>query len=307
VQLQTVRFFAAGEDVASAAAVKKLRDLSGAPLMDCKAALKNPTVQGDLQKALDWLRAKGIAKATSGNREAKEGLIGIYQNNNQVSLVEVNCETDFVAMNKDFQNFVGLVCQTIQQHNLGKSGSFATNDILALKPTVAATDKQYSNLQEKLGDIISTIRENIVVKRGKTITADANSQVLASYVHGKVATQENLQLGKAASVVQFGITNLPAGKSFESFSQEFLNNVGKKLAMHVVASKPMYLNKSSVPKEFVEKELAIFKEQITDADRKKPAHILDKILDGKVNKRLSEVSLLDQVSYLFSFFSFLVI
>jgi elongation factor Ts len=179
------------EAFASAAAVKNLRELSGAPLMDCKKALLDATVQGDIQKALDWLRTKGIAKATSGNRETKEGLIGVYQANNKVSLVEINCETDFVALNKDFQHFVALVCQTMNE-NASQSGAVAAQDILNLKPSNNNNNnskKEYSSLQEKLGDIISSIRENIVVKRGKNISVsnnNNNNSVVSTYVHGIV-------------------------------------------------------------------------------------------------------------------------
>jgi elongation factor Ts len=176
---------------ASASAVKKLRDLSGAPLMDCKAALLNSNVQGDIQKAIDWLRAKGIAKATSANRETKEGLIGLHYDHygtGKVTIVEVNCETDFVAMNTDFQSFVALVSQTVHQSNLSGSSSsqqVTGEDILSLK-----TENSNSTLQQKLGDIISTIRENIIINRSTTmsIASGDNNKInlFSTYVHGKV-------------------------------------------------------------------------------------------------------------------------
>jgi translation elongation factor EF-Ts len=150
--------------------------------MDCKQALLQPSVQGDLQKAIDWLRAKGIAKATKGNRETKEGLIGIFQDSRQITLVEVNCETDFVAMNQDFQRFVASVGESV--HHRGKeiatTTSFSGEEVLKLTPVStlssslfasSTAQKEHANLQEKLGDVISSIRENIVIRRAKTIFA----------------------------------------------------------------------------------------------------------------------------------------
>jgi translation elongation factor EF-Ts len=206
---------------ASASAVKKLRGLSGAPLMDCKAALLNASVQGDMQKALDWLRAKGIAKATSANRETKEGLIGLHYDiygTGKVTIVEVNCETDFVAMNTDFQSFVALVSQTVHQSNLSGSSSqelLSGEDILSLK-----TENSNSTLQQKLGDIISTIRENIVVKRAKTVSmgsiADKKTvNLFSTYVHGKI-NNTNLPSNVQVSGRQFLLLPLSRNCSLTS-------------------------------------------------------------------------------------------
>ena len=203
--------------IASAAAVKKLREASGAPLMDCKQALLQPSVQGDLQKAIDWLRAKGIAKATKGNRETKEGLIGIFQDSRQITLVEVNCETDFVAMNEDFQRFVASVGESV--HHRGKeiatTTSFSGEEVLQLTPVStlssslfasSTAQKEHVNLQEKLGDVISSIRENIVIRRAKTIFATSaqpnHHTVLSSYLHGKISSissQSTIQVSEITS------------------------------------------------------------------------------------------------------------
>lgn len=299
--------------IASAAAVKKLREASGAPLMDCKQALLQPSVQGDLQKAIDWLRAKGIAKATKGNRETKEGLIGIFQDSRQITLVEVNCETDFVAMNQDFQRFVASVGESV--HHRGKeiatTTSFSGEEVLKLTPVStlssslfasSAAQKEHGNLQEKLGDVISSIRENIVIRRAKTIFATSaqpnHHTVLSSYLHGKISSissQSTIQLGRAAGVLTFDVSKYEnSSVSFEAFEQQFSTSVARRLAMHLVASKPLFLSKKDATSAFLESEKAIFLEQMGDSDKKKPKEVQDRILQGKLNKRLGDVCLLDQ-------------
>jgi len=275
-------------DVASASAVKKLREASGAPLMDCKKALIH--ANGDLQTALDWLRTKGISKASSSTRETKEGLIGVYTNatNNTVSLVEVNCETDFVSMNQDFQKFVGLVGETVNSHSQS-SQLLQGAEILQMKPN----NQSLVNIEQALGDIVASIRETIVVKRGVTISLPKGSTgILSSYVHGRVGLNNGLptqvQLGKAASVLSFSVNGAATDKAVEFLSDA----AGRKLAMHVVAAKPTFLAPENAPADFIEKELAIFREQSKD-EKKKP-EIIEKMIQGKLNKRLSEVCLLGQ-------------
>jgi elongation factor Ts len=281
---------------ADVSAIKKLREMSGAPMMDCKNALSSPDVGGDLQKALAWLRAKGIAKVASSSRATKEGLVGVHNNveRGTVTLVEVNCETDFVSINKDFQKFVAMLTETVSACSSPSSHSVEVANLLKYTPPSSVhTSKQYSNLEEALGDVIASIRETIVIKRAEVIAAPSQGGVLATYVHNKVnlsSADTNIspgtQLGKAAGVVAFSADSAEARAALADSA------AGRKLAMHIVAAKPLFLSPSSVPQSFLDQEYAIFEEQTKD-DKKKP-DVLQKIIQGKVNKRLSEVCLLQQ-------------
>lgn len=159
-------------------------------------------------------------------------------------------------------------------------------------PSVHCT-KPYANLEEALGDVIASIRETIVIKRAAVIAQPTQGGVLATYVHNKVnlsssesRTSPNTQLGKAAGVVAFTADTAEARNTLAD------SGVGRKLAMHVVAAKPLFLSPTSVPQSFLDQEFAIFTEQTKD-DKKKP-DVLQKIIQGKVNKRLSEICLLQQ-------------
>lgn len=141
----------------SAQLVKELREKSGAPMMDCKKALSQKEVNGDLSKAMDWLRAKGIARATShGDRVASEGLVALYLGKNLLTMVEINSETDFVSRNKDFQKFVGLVASTVNSH--GVEGLVNPDELLKVAPAGDAVNPGHMTLRDSLGDIINVIR-----------------------------------------------------------------------------------------------------------------------------------------------------
>jgi elongation factor Ts len=277
------------------AAVKKLREMSGAPMMDCKNALGASEVQGNLEKALAWLRAKGIAKMAQANRVTKEGLIGLHfsADGSSASLVEVNCETDFVGMNKDFQRFVSFVAQTVDEQVASTDDSIPVADILKLKPSakiLQTQPKAFTSIDEALGDIVASIREPISIKRVKKV-----SGILSSYVHNRVvneALNPFTHIGKAISVVQWNVV----GSLSAEQNDELRHQIGRRLAMHIVAAKPLYLSSDSVPQAFIEQELAIFREQANEdkGNSKKKPEMIEKAIQGKLNKRLAEVCLLSQ-------------
>jgi len=247
--------------------------------MDCKKALA--ASGNDMNQAMDWLRKKGIARASNNaDRLALEGLVGIHKS----TLIEVNSETDFVSRNKDFQQFVALVASTA--HAIGveqakSSSSSASLDVLA---AVNAA------LKEQLLHQINTIRENIIIRRA-THFLPGPSQALATYVHGRVGldVDPNVQMGKVAALVRLSF-------SHPLTQQQQVDDIGRRLAMHIVAAQPAYLNEAQVPSEVREREVAIAREQQQQQDAGKPKkpEVVEKIIQGKVNKRLGEICLTSQ-------------
>ena len=269
-------------------AVKELRERSGAPMMDCKKALADPSVGGDFEKAMNWLRMKGIAKAAQAERVSQEGLIAFLYTPKVCTLLEINSETDFVGKNDKFHAFVSMVAQVCNARLPGGPVDVET----LLGQTDDATQK---TVKDALGDIVNQIRENIVIRRGLNLETGASAQALvAGYVHGKVgsdALPTHIAMGKSAGVV---VLKLAASGP----PSEAVQVAARKLAMHVVAAAPLYLDAGSVPPAFVAAETALFREQSEETNAKeakpKPKEILEKIIAGKVNKRLSEICLLSQ-------------
>jgi elongation factor Ts len=266
-------------------AVKELRERSGAPMMDCKKALADPSVAGDFEKAMNWLRMKGIAKAAQAERVSQEGLIAFLHTPKVCTLLEINSETDFVGKNEKFHAFVSMVAQVCNTSLPG--GPVDVEKLLG--QTDATTQK---TVKDALGDIVNQIRENIVVRRGLNI--ETGGALVAGYVHGKVGADTlpaHVAMGKSAGVVVLKLA--AAGPP-----SDVVQDAARKLAMHVVAAAPLYLDASSVPAAFVEAETALFREQSEETNAKeakpKPKDILEKIIAGKVNKRLSEICLLSQ-------------
>jgi len=297
--------------IVTAEMVKELRGISGAPMMDCKKALSAEVVKGDIKLALDWLRAKGIARASniSADRVTADGLIIANKNLKLgfITLVEVNSETDFVSLNKDFQRFVTIVSQTISE-KLPYEGPISISSVLNQTLISSIKSNSYSNsinndgnnitVQEALGDIISMIRENIVISRveniypAEVLKDSTISSSIASYVHGKVGLDNSfipshIEMGKLATVVKLVSTDTASNN--DTLDQ---NDIGKKLAMHIVAANPSYLSIKDIPVEIIQKETDIFREQTKDVT--KAPEMLEKIIAGKVNKRLSEICLLSQ-------------
>ena len=271
--LRCANVFDAKFATVTAAMVKNLRESSGAPMMDCKKALTES--EGDLERAIDWLRAKGIAKASkSAARAATEGLVAISPINEELILIEVNSETDFVSRNNDFHTFV----ETIAREASGSVGVGAVDVAAFLKANNGF-------VQNQLTDTINVIRENIVLKRIERVQAE-EGEILSWYVHGKVLTKNNLVLGSKAAVVGLRVS----GSSSE------LADVGHKLSMHVIAASPLFVSKDKVPLDFLERETSVLRDQMEESGQThgKKAELTTKILTGKVNKRLAEICMSSQ-------------
>ena len=272
----------------SVSLIKELRAKSGAPMMECKKALMDEEVGGDVNKAMDFLRAKGIAKASNNTRVAAEGLIGVYENNGIFTIVEVNSETDFVSRNEAFQEFVAKVAVTT--NCMGAQDGAVDVTALMERPVLGGQ----STVQSLLGDIVASIRENIVIRRALNFATNSEIDATAAYVHGKLGGDvsvdggvTSVQMGREAAVVSL------TAKKIDSDKRTDLSAAAKRLAMHVVAAKPRYLSSNDVPSAVREAEAAVMREQ-TLANPPKNMDMLDKILDGKLNKRLSEMSLTGQ-------------
>ena len=248
----------------SAAQVKELRDMTGAGMMDCKAALAE--TGGDMEAAVDWLRAKGIAKADKkAGRTAAEGLIGVAGDGNKAVVVEVNSETDFVARNEAFQEIVRNVAQVA----LGIEGE---GDAVAAAPYPGSE----KSVADTIKDAIGTIGENLSFRRAAKLSVPAGA--VATYVHNSVAEG----LGKLGDLVAVETTgNADAARAF-----------ARQVAMHVAATNPLALNAEQIDPAVVAREKAIFAEQARESG--KPENVIEKMIEGRLRKFYEEVVLLKQ-------------
>lgn len=247
----------------SAADVKKLRDQTGAGMMDCKAALEE--AQGNFEEATTILRKKGLASAAKkAGRATSEGLIGYKVSGDHSSgvLVEVNCETDFVARTDDFQQLIADVLADIE-----KAGDSANEGWL--------TD-QNGPVQLRVKAAIGKLGENMAVPR---FVRYANHGYVGQYIHvgGKIGVQ-----------VEF------TGASPAVSGREEFTTLVKEIAMQIAAASPTYVSRSSVPAEALEKEKAIYRAQMENSG--KPANVIDKIVEGKLGSYYTQVVLPDQPS-----------
>lgn len=242
--------------------VAALREKTGCGMMDCKKALT--ASEGNMEVAIDFLREKGLAAATKkAGRIAAEGIAYACVNeDSSVGVnIEVNAETDFVAKNADFQNFVKICADTVFECN--------PVDVDALLQCKASGTKQ--TVDALLKEKIQTIGENIKIRRFKRFEG-----VVAAYIHAG---------GKIGVLVQFETsTEIAAKDEFKAY--------GKNIAMQIAAISPQYLNEESVPADVVEHEKTILKEQIINDG--KPATIADKIVIGRLGKFFKEICLVDQ-------------
>jgi elongation factor Ts len=238
----------------SAQLVKELRERSGAGMMECKKALVENN--GEIDVAMEWLRKSGLAKADKkAGRVAAEGRIVAAQAAGSAVLVEVNSETDFVAKDASFITFSDNVATVAL-----KSGA---SDIDALK---SAAYPGGSTVEEAAKALVATIGENIQVRRMARVSNDGT---IGNYIHG----------GRIGVLVA-----LKGGTE----------DLAKGIAMHVAAMNPAYVRAEDVPADFLAKEKDIALSQMSDKEKAKPAEILEKIVGGKVNKIISEVTLLGQ-------------
>jgi elongation factor Ts len=249
----------------TAAAVKELREKSGAGMMDCKKALAE--TNGDMEAAVDWLRTKGLAAAAKkSSRTAAEGLVGIAVAGTKGVAVEVNSQTDFVAKNEIFQGFVRDV--TAVALEIG-------DDIDALK---AAKLPQGGTVEEVLTNNISTIGENQVLRRAKKVEVAKGAVI--PYVHNAAAPG----LGKIGVLV-----------ALESDGGvDVLEPLGKQIAMHIAAAFPLALSVEELDPDVVEREAAILREKNAEKIVGKSAEVAEKILNGPIEKFKKENALLTQ-------------
>lgn len=248
----------------TAAAVKELRETTGAGMMDCKAALVE--TDGDMEAAVDYLRTKGLARAAKkSSRVAAEGLVGLVADGKQAAMIELNSETDFVARNEQFQGLVMGVAKTA----LGTDGS--------LEAVQAATlDGSDKTVDASIKDAVATIGENMNLRRVAKLSV--NEGVVASYVHSSVAPG----LGKIGVLVALE----------SSGNAEALAGVGRQVAMHVAATTPLSLSVDDMDPAVVERERHVFSEQARESG--KPENIIEKMVEGRIRKFFEESVLLNQ-------------
>ena len=247
--------------------VKELREMTGAGMMDCKKALT--ATEGDFDKAIEFLREKGLATAEKkAGRVAAEGLVKVIVSDDKKKAVavEVNAETDFVAKNEKFQNFVKEVAQHV-----------VTNDCANVDEFLASPwGGEFATVQDALNDMISVIGEKLSIRRFEKYTNDGNT-FYVSYIHAG---------GKIAVIVEFATDSKDAA----------LVECGKNVAMQIAAMNPKYVAEKDVPADFIEHEKALLLEQAKNDPKNagKPENILEKMLTGRLKKEMKEICLLDQ-------------
>ena len=248
----------------TAALVKKLRGTSGAGMMDCKKALEE--TGGDIDAAIDWLRTKGLATAAKkSGRVAAEGLVAINVAGTSAAMIELNAETDFVSRNDDFQSLA---------LNLAKLANNAS-DIVSLN-SLAFPNTQRT-VAEEITHSIATIGENIMLRRMKNIKVN-NGRVI-SYIHNATANGMG-RIGVLVALESDAVT-------------EILESLGKQIAMHVAATKPLSLSVESLDPEMVQRERDVLIEQAKESG--KPQEIAEKMVEGRLRKYYQEVVLLEQI------------
>ncbi len=246
----------------TAAMVKDLREKTGVGMMDCKAALA--ATNGDMEAAVDWLRAKGLAKAAKkSTRVAAEGLIGVATTGHKGALVEVNSETDFVARNDKFQVMVGDIARLALE---------ARGDLERLK-TLAYPGTAH-DVAHYVAEMVATIGENMTVRR--TAFLEVEHGVVASYMHNQAAPG----MGKIGVLVALDSRG----------NQDELAQFGRMLAMHIAATNPVALNIDSVPADTLGREKAILEEK----NHGKPANVMEKIVASGLKSFAKENTLLEQ-------------
>ncbi len=240
--------------------VKRLREITGVGFKDCKIAIEENN--GDLEKSVEFLRKKGIAKASKKmGRNASEGLALVHSENNNIAVVEINSETDFVAKNKDFLNF----SKEIAKINFTVSGN--------LEKLKSYKMQNGKSVNDNLISLIAKIGEKITIRRSKFFDNKEGKNYF--YIH---SSQEK-NIGKIVSVV----------KMLNNDDHEF----GQKIAMHIAASSPLAIDETGIKKEVVDKEMEIIKAELANSG--KTGDIAEKISKGKINKFISDNTLLNQI------------
>ena len=244
--------------------VKELRRLTGAGFKDCNSALKESN--GDLEKSIEILRVKGISKASKKmSRDANEGLVCISENSNQISMLEINCETDFVAKNNDFLSFA---------EELSEINNNVNSDLSQLNNEKMNNGKIVS---ENLVELISKIGEKITIGRSKTFSGINQKNYF--YLH---------------SVIKNNIAKLGVIVSIENDNyNDKIDNFGKQLSMHIAATSPLAINENDIDNETLEKEKKLIDEELKNSG--KSIDIIEKISLGKIKKYKQDNSLMSQL------------
>ncbi len=249
----------------TAALVKALREKTGAPMMDCKRALTETA--GDMEQAVDWLRKKGLAAAAKkSGRVAAEGLVGVASEPLKAAMVEVNAETDFVARNQVFQDFVAAVAGIALR---------VGEDIEAIR--AAPYPGTERSVAEQLTQLVATIGENLTLRRARVLSLPHG--VVSTYVHQPLRPG----LGRIGVIVAVEAPGALEG----------LELLGRQVGMHVAASRPDSIDIAGIDPAALEREKAIFREQARASG--KPDAIIEKMVEGRIRKFYEEVVLLEQV------------
>ncbi len=243
--------------------IKKLREMTGVGFKDCKLALDE--TKGDIDKSVEYLRKKGIAKASKKmSRTASEGLVLVKEEQGKISIIEINSETDFVAKNENFISF----CKELSELNFILKGNLEKLNDSKMKNNILVKDN--------LVNLIAKIGEKITIRR--SFFFDNDKGINFFYVHSSL--EKNI--GKIVSIVK--LDNIIKGKNDE---------IGSKIAMHIAASNPLAIESKGIDKNIIDKELEIIKAEISNSG--KPPEMAEKISKGKISKFLNDNSLLNQI------------
>ncbi len=243
--------------------IKKLREMTGVGFKDCKLALDE--TKGDIDKSVEYLRKKGIAKASKKmSRTASEGLVLVKEEQGKISIIEINSETDFVAKNENFISF----CKELSELNFILKGNLEKLNDSKMKNNILVKDN--------LVNLIAKIGEKITIRR--SFFFDNDKGINFFYVHSSL--EKNI--GKIVSIVK--LDNIIIGKNDE---------IGSKIAMHIAASNPLAIESKGIDKNIIDKELEIIKAEISNTG--KPPEMAEKISKGKISKFLNDNSLLTQI------------
>ena len=243
--------------------IKKLREMTGVGFKDCKVALEENN--GEIEKSIEFLRKKGIAKASKKMlRTASEGLALISEENGEVAIIEINSETDFVAKNQDFINF----CKELSALNFKNKGDLEKLNNTKMSDGILVKDG--------LINLISKIGEKITIRRAKFFNNSSGHNFF--YIHS--AIEKNI--GKIISIIKL-----------ENIDQTKGKDLGNKLAMHIAASNPLAIDKDGIDQKIIDKEIEIIKAEIINSG--KPKEMAEKISKGKISKFLNDNSLLNQI------------
>jgi elongation factor Ts len=244
--------------------VRQLRERTGAGMMDCKKALND--TDGDIDAAIDWLRKKGLSQAAKkAGRTAAEGLVGVHAQGTKGAIVEVNCETDFVARNENFQKFVGELAKLTYDQEADTDG--------LMQATYPSTGR---TVEDELTQQIAAIGENMKISRARTMKVSQGA--VAGYVHNQLAPNQ----GKIGVLIA-----LEAGAGPDK-----LEATAKQVAMHVAAVNPAAITQDDIDPQLVEREKQVLKDQARESG--KPENIIEKMVEGRMRKFYEENALLDQ-------------